>query len=210
MASVTLNRLRVLSAEEARTGRDFGGDGDQTTMIVELGPVIGDGTVDSGRRGEFVNTWFANLNGGNIRENIGTYTRHICSDEFGVVIYLYEDDSTPFSTIHTPLGERAFFSLVADGAPVEHPTEIFQNFRGESQDGQYDYELTLSVELEPLEDITTANLTPTTTPSNTPTATSTSTPTDTLTPSSTFTLTPTNTLTPSNTPTATPTWSPAH
>lgn len=205
IATVTLNRLRVLSAEEAGTGRDFGLDGDQTTLTLEIGPVVGERTVNGGTRGEFVFPWTANLFGGNIREGIGVYSRHVCDEHFGLVIYAYEDDSTPFSTILTPLGSREFYPLVVDGEPVEYSAEIFHNFRGESQDGSYDYELNFSVALEVLERITTADLTPTVTPSNTPTATDTATPTITPTPSSTFTLTPSATYTPSSTPTATDT-----
>lgn len=210
MATVTLNQLRVLSAEEARTGRDYGSDGDQITMTIELGPVIGTNSIDGGTRDEFVYSWSASLFAGNIRENVGEYSRHVCADDFGVVMYFVEDDSTPFNTLLTPLGEHAFFPLLTAGEPVEYTPQILYHFTGTSQDGQFDYELNFSVSLESLEGITTENLTPTRTPSNTPTATDTLTPSITPTPSSTFTLTPTNTFTPSNTPTPsdTPTTTP--
>ncbi len=205
-AVIQLKELHIVDAEEAKGPRDFGVDGDQAVMTVELGPILKEGVVNPGTHNEFRFVWTANLFAGDTRDMSDiSYKREICDANFGLVIYFDEDDSTPFSTVMTPLGERAFLPLVQDFKDVEYPSQIVQGFKGKSQDGTYDYELTFSVTFEELVGITVEDLTPTATPSNTATATDTLEPTITLTPSNTFTPTPSDTPTNTYTPTITPT-----
>ena len=204
-AVLNINQFRVINVEEAGGPRDFGGDGDQLILTVELGPIIGANQVSPGRFNEFRYEWSANLFVAEIRELVGTYERYVCDEDFGFTLDLVEDDSTPFGEILTQMGDRLFVPLVLDEEAQEFSSEEFVFFRGESQDGDYEYELIYSVELEQQIGVDTSDLTPTFTPTFTPTVTNTLTPTETLTPSATFTRTPTNTFTPSHTPTATDT-----
>ncbi|GAB4525824.1 MAG: hypothetical protein OHK0046_42060 [Anaerolineae bacterium] len=203
LANVTLNRLRVINPEEAGGARDFAADGDQVRLTVALGPITGNQQVDPGRFLEFQYEWTASLFAGDTREQVGSYQRDICNDDFGLRLWVVEDDSTPFATVLTPLGEPLFVPLVLGGAAQEFPPEQFVYFRGESQDSDYEYELVYQIQLVAQVGVTTNELTPTLTPSFTPTATITPLPTETLTPSMTFTRTPTATFTASHTPSAT-------
>jgi hypothetical protein len=205
IASATITRLRVANAEEAGTGRDFANDGDQVILTMALGPTLPNDEVDPGLLGTFRFEWTANLRGGDVRDEVGTLTRDICDEDFGLVIRIVEDDSTPFGSVLTRIGEPLFMPLVAAGQPSEYPSDVVEVLRGVSQDGEYEYQIAIRISIQPQEGVTTADLTPTPTPSNTFTPAPTNTPTLTRTPTATFTLTPTDTLTPSNTPTATDT-----
>lgn len=205
IATAAIARVRVVNAEEAGTGRDFGTDGDQIVLTMAIGPALPNQQVDPGIFGTFRFEWTANLRGGDIRDEVGTLSRDICDEDFGLVVSIVEDDSTPFGPVLTSIGERIFLPLVTAGQPVEYQPEVIEVFRGESQDGEYEYQLALRITIQAQEGITTADLTPTPTPSNTYTPAPTNTPTATRTPTATFTLTPTDTLTPSNTPTNTDT-----
>jgi len=223
--SVKVIRVRVNNAEEAGSGRDFGLDGDQFILNVGLGPVVGALDVSTGTRKEFELSWTASLRGNDVREDIGVLERDVCEDDFGVSLDLYENDSTPFNRIWTRIGEPIMLPIISAGQLVEYAAEHPQRFRGESQDGNYDYEVVLGISVQSQANITTRDLTPTLTPSNTftptqtatasqtpiPSATFTLTPSNTFTPSATFTAsnTPTNTFTPSITPTPTKTFTPS-
>jgi hypothetical protein len=204
-ATVSLDQLRVINAEEAGTGLDYNFDGDQLIMRLSLGPVLSTREIDPGADDEFLIEWTASLRGGDVRDSIGVLTRDVCEDNFGVSLLLVEDDSTPFGTIETVLGEPVLISLIEEGRRVDNPTSSRQRFIGESQDGGYEYEVTLGLQVQQQQGITEADLTPTSTPTVTPLPTLTSTPSNTPLPSATFTLTPTDTPTPSDTPTATQT-----
>jgi len=68
-ATISLDLLRVLSAEEARGARDFAGDGDQVILTLALGPIVGNQEINAGTLNEFLFDWTANLYAGEIREN---------------------------------------------------------------------------------------------------------------------------------------------
>lgn len=203
LAKVEFSRVRSLNTEEAGSGRDFGADGDQIILTADLGPISGEAQVDPGRFNEFRFEWRASLFSTDIRDDVGIISRDICSNDFGLRVTMVEDDSTPFADILTPIGETLFLPLLVGGVPGEFSPDTFHFFRGESHDGDYEYELIYTVTLSEQIGVDTTDLTPTMTPTFTPTPTKTPLPTITLTPSATFTRTPTATFTPSNTPTIT-------
>lgn len=204
-ATVSLLRLRVINAEEANSGRDFNGDGDQIRLTLDLGPTLNATTVNAGTSNEFRFEWTASLFGGDIREQLVDFSRDVCDEDFAFTLSITEDDSTPFGTILTPIGQPVLVPLFDESTPLEFLPEVFLAFEGDSQDGDYQYEVVYTVSIIEQAGVNTSDLTPTLTPSFTPVPTDTNTPTITPTASSTFTLTPTPTFTPSNTPTNTPT-----
>lgn len=205
VATIGLNRVRVINSEEAGTGLDYELDGDQAILLMAIGPVLTNDEVDAGTGNEFLIEWTASLRGGDVRDEIGELVRDICNNEFGVSLSLFEDDSTPFGQIYTPLGEQIYVPLVVGGQAVEYPAEVSYRFTGESQDGGYEYEVVLGIRILEQEGITEADLTPTATPTNTATHTATVTATSTDLPTATVTPTASDTPLPSDTPTITPT-----
>ncbi len=203
--TASIARLRVANAEEGGGGRDFGNDGDQIILGMALGPALPNQQVDAGLLGAFRFEWTASLRASDVREDVGSLVRDACDEDFGLVISIVEDDSTPFGPVFTPIGQRLYLPIISAGQAEEYPSDVVQVFQGESQDGTYEYQLAIRIDIQLQEGITTADLTPTATPSNTFTPAPTNTPTLTRTPTPTFTLTPTDTLTPSNTPTNTST-----
>lgn len=202
LARVEIVSLMAVNSEEGSTGRDFDFDGDQITLSMTMGPREAQGLVNPGTDNQFRIVWMGDMSGGNTVENLGQVERNVCNDTFGLQVILEEDDSTPFSQIQTKLG-TAYIPLVTQGIAEAYPEHISQQFSGVTQDGNYDYQIVLGIEIISQEDVDTSKLTPTIPPTITPRPTETATPTDTLTPTATFTETATNT------PTATATFTPS-
>ena len=217
--TIFVDEMSVIDTEEALGAADFGGRGDQVTLELALGPIVADNTINSGTLGEFVATWQGNtITGETYSADELTFTRDedvlsmsvtrvACAPQYAATISLVEDDSTPFGTVQTQLGEIVFIPLLENSFPTEPGTDY--DFVGTSQDGNYNYRIRIGYTYTQLEDVFEPDLTPTATFTPTDTPTRTLTPTPTFTPSNTptrtptLTRTPTSTFTPSSTPTDT-------
>lgn len=201
-ARLEIRSVTAVNSEEGATGRDFERDGDQINLDYAMGPPLASGGVNSGTARQFEGRWSANMQGGTSATDIAEVSRHICDDDFGVTLELWEDDSTPFGEVKTVLGESIYIPLAVDGVDQDYPPEITYPLIGDTHDGNYEYQLVVSVQINE-QNLVASDITPTVPPTATPRPTSTNTPTATMTPTATFTPTASDTPPPSDTPTAT-------
>ncbi|MDZ4769390.1 MAG: hypothetical protein SGJ24_09695 [Chloroflexota bacterium] len=212
LATLRIDALTVVNVEEARGQSDFGAPGDEVTLSYALGPLDAATGVDYGTLDEHLARWSGDLEFNQRVDAIGSLARHVCADDFGVLFWLVEDDSTPFGAILTRLGAPMVIGLFQGDQIIRQPGSYVVNITGVTQDGNFDYQIDYSITYED-QPIRQIDLTPTVSPSPTFTASPSATPSPTLTatvtrtPSPTETHTPTYTVTPSRTlkPTTTPT-----